>query len=140
MANVPLINGTAYSWADVTVNILNKQIAGITAVSYEDKQAMEDFYGAGNRPVLRGFGKIECTGSITLMNEELEVLMEAAPNGRIQEIEEFDVVIAYAPVNGTVRTHTLKNCRFKGNKRDIKVDDMKFEIQLELLVSHINWA
>ncbi|MCG8476208.1 MAG: hypothetical protein MI784_12140 [Cytophagales bacterium] len=139
MSFAPLVNGRTYSWSDITVNILGNPVAGITAVSYEDKQEMENVYAAGNKPVARGYGKIESTGSITLLADEVESLMSAAPNGRLQEIPEFDIVVAYETESGEVKTHTLKNCRFKSNKRDMKSGDMKMEVAMDLLVSHIEW-
>ena len=136
---LPLINGVSYSWSQVTVNILGKAVAGITSVSYEEKQEIVNNYGAGNYPVSRGFGKIESTGSVTLMMEEVELLTNAAPDRRLQAIPEFDVNITFMPPGGAVKTHVLKNCRFMTNKRDTKVDDTKIEVQLDLVISHIQW-
>ncbi|BDD07520.1 hypothetical protein [Aureibacter tunicatorum] len=139
MKFAPLVNGRTYSWSDITVNILGNPVSGITAVSYEDKQEMENVYGAGEQPVARGYGKIEATGSITLLVDEVEALMNASESGRLQEIPEFDIVVAYETSQGEIKTHTLKNCKFKSNKREMKTGDMKMESALELLISHIEW-
>ncbi len=135
----PLINGTSYSWSQISVNLFNTPINGITAISYEDMQEMQDNYGAGNYPVSRGYGKIEAKGSLTLEMAEIEAISAAVPTGRLQDIPEFDVVVSFLPVGGVIRNHTLHNCRFKGNKRDMKSGDMSVEGQLELIVSHITW-
>ena len=135
----PLINGTAYSWSQILVNIFNTPIAGITAVSYEDEQEMEDQMGAGNYPTSRGYGGIKAKGSITLEMAEVEALQAATPDGRLQGIPEFDIVVSYLPEGGVIRNHTLHNCRFKNNKRDTKAGDMAINVELELLVSHITW-
>jgi hypothetical protein len=135
----PLINGISYSWSQVTVNILGNPVAGITAINYEEKQAIVNNYGAGNLPVSRGFGKIEFTASVTMMMEEVEALMKSVKDGRLQSIPEFDITITYLRASGDVVTHALKNCRFMTNKRDTKVDDTKIEIQLDLVLSHIIW-
>ena len=55
MAFQPLVNGTAYSWSQITVNILGVPVAGVSAVSYTEEQEMQDNYGAGNRPTSRGY-------------------------------------------------------------------------------------
>lgn len=136
----PLINGEAMSWASITVNLFGVPVPGITAISYKDEQEIEDNWGAGNYPVSRGFGPVKAEGSITLLAEEDELLIDKAPEGRLQNIPEFDVVIAYIR-QGTNRviTHTLKNCRFMGNSRDVKQGDKKIEVEHTLIVSHINW-
>ncbi|BDD07441.1 hypothetical protein [Aureibacter tunicatorum] len=139
MKFTPLVNGRTYSWSDVTVNVLGNPVAGITEVTYEEKQDMENVYGAGDRPVARGYGKVEASGSISLLVDEVEALMAEAPNGRLTDIPEFDVVVAYETESGDVITHTIKNCKFKANSRSFKTGDMKMEVKMELLVSHIEW-
>ncbi|MEO1053914.1 MAG: hypothetical protein AAFX87_24975 [Bacteroidota bacterium] len=143
MANeTPLINGESVSWAQLTVNVLNTPIVGITSVSYEDMQEIVDNYGKGNYPVSRGFGKVETKASLTLLAEEADGLVQRAPKGRLQEIPEFDMVVTYLPVGsvGTPISHVVRNCRFKGNKRDIKQGDTKVEVQYEICASHIEWT
>jgi hypothetical protein len=136
----PLINGTSHSWADIVVNLLGVPLAGIVAVKYDDKQDKENNYGAGNMPVSRGRGRIQCTASITLASEEILSLQKAAPNKRIQEIASFDIVVSYIPLNSlSITTDILKNCEFKSNARDVKEGDMKVQTELELIVSHIVW-
>ena len=41
-----LINGKSYEWADIVVNVLGVPIIGITNIEYEEKQGMENIYGA----------------------------------------------------------------------------------------------
>jgi hypothetical protein len=135
----PLINGTAYVWSQIKCNILGVVIAGISKIEYDDKQEMQDNFGAGNRPVSRGYGKIECSAKMTLEMAEVEALQQAAVDGRLQSIPEFDVVVAYLPLGGVVVTHTLHNCRFKTNARSASTGDMAINVDLELLCSHISW-
>ena len=135
---IPLINGVAYDWGQIVVSVLGTPIYGITGVTYNEEQNMEDNYGAGNFPIERGFGQIEFTGSLTLQMKELELLSSVAQNGRIQNIPEFDVVVSYLNDNAVV-THTLKNCRFKNNGREVSAGDNMIEKEIELIVGNINW-
>ena len=135
----PLINGQAYSWGSITLNLLRNIVAGVTAINYTEEQEMEDLYGAGNYPVSRGYGKIKSSGDITLSMEEVEALQKAAPGGRLQAIPPFDIIVSFLASNGNVVTHKLKNCQFKKNQRGMKTGDMSFEIQLDLIMSHIIW-
>jgi hypothetical protein len=135
----PLINGVAYTWSQVNINVLGRLVVGIVAIDYSDKQDMQDNYGQGNYVVSRGIGKIMCEASVTLEAAEVEALQLASPTGRIQDIPEFDVPISYIDNADVLATHTLKNVRFKENKRSAKSGDMTMEVELPLLVSHINW-
>lgn len=135
----PLINGKAYEWADIRLILFGIPVAGITAISYSDKQEMENNYGAGSLPVSRGYGNVMCEASITLESNEVEAITAQAPNGRLQEISEFDVVVSYLPVGGLPVTHTLKMCRFMENVRDAKQGDKKIEVTIPLIVGSIKW-
>jgi len=135
---IPLINGTGYSWGQIIVNVFNTVITGVTGITYDDTQAIEDNFGAGNHVVERGFGQIETTGSLTLHMSELERLTSIAPDRRLQNIPEFDVIVSYINEQGPV-THTLKNCRFKNNGREPSAGDTAIEKEIELAVGEIKW-
>ena len=70
----PLVNGLAYSWSNVIVNVLGRTLIGIDAIDYEEKQDMSDNWGAGVYPVSRGFGNRKATCKITLYQEEVIAL------------------------------------------------------------------
>ena len=136
----PLINGVAYHWASVEVNIFNQAIAGITAIEYDDDQEMQDNYGSGIYPVSRSYGKVKATAKMTLEMAEVVALQKAVPSGRIQDIPEFDVVVTYA--NGlTVVTDVVKNCRFMKNSRASKSGSADgIMVDISLITSHIQWG
>lgn len=139
MAFQPLINGTAYAWSQIVINILGQRPAGVSSINYSEEEEMQDNYGGGNRPVSRGYGRINTTGSITLHMEELEALQLSVSTGRIQDIPEFDIVVSFQPPGGVIVNHTLKNCRFKQNSREVAEGDMAISAEIELQISHINW-
>jgi hypothetical protein len=135
----PLINGIAYGWSSVTVNILGRPVVGITSVSYSESQEMENNYGAGNRPISRGYGRITSEASITLDMTELQALREVAPNGRLADIPEFDIIVSYVPDSNRTVTHTIRNCRFMGDGVEVEEGAMNITQDMELIISHIEW-
>lgn len=139
MASIPLINGTAYDWSQIVFNVLGVEVSGVDEISYSEEQEMTDNYGAGNRPVSRSYGQITTEASITLHMEEVEALQAAAPNGRLQEIPEFDLPVAFLPEGGVITVHVLKNVRFKSNSRSISKGDSAVAVEIPLAVSHIKW-
>ena len=135
---VPLINGRAYDWASIRLSLLAQTVAGITALSYEDNQEKVNNWGGGINPVSRGYGKYEGKASITLEMKELERIQAALPpGGRIQDIAPFPIAISFVNSSNALITHTLHNCEFLNNKRDIKTGDTNIEIALDLILSHI---
>lgn len=133
----PLINGRAYGWADITCSPGGVPMNGITSIEYEDKQEMENIYGAGNRPVARGYGRVTYDGKMTISMEELEARQAVSSTGRIQDIPEFTIVVSYLPDGGKLVTHKLQYCRFKNNGRTVKEGDMKIEHQVDLVIGNI---
>jgi hypothetical protein len=135
-----LINGRAYGWSDIKLNILGVLVAGITAINYSDKQEIDNIYGAGNKPVSRGFGRITYEGSITLSMEEVKGLEKISPTGRIQDIPEFTITVAFVPNESTlITTEKLKFVRFKENKRDSKEGDLSIPVEIPLAIGDIIW-
>lgn len=138
---IPLVRGTRHSWASLEINLLGYNPAGITAISYDDTQEKVNNYGIGIYPVSRGLGKYEATAKITLAAYEIDAIQEAVGTGkRLQDIPPFDIVVAFLPVGeDKLITHTIRNCEFKTNKRDLKQGDTGLEAEFELIVSHIDW-
>ena len=134
-----LINGSAYSWSDIKINIFNTRVVGIDALKYSEEEEIVDNFGAGNRPVSRSYGAITTEGSITLHMEEIEALQAASPSGRLQDIEPFDIIVAFLPKNGVVRTHTLKNCQFMSNGRELTQGESKIAQEITLAIAEIKW-
>lgn len=135
----PLINGKSYEWADIVLNIMGVPIVGIVSIEYEEKQNMENIYGAGAYPVSRGYGKVEPTAKITLKMEEVQNIMSVAPLGRLQSIPEFDISVLYLDSALTTVKHKLRNCRFMDNSRKSNQGDTSIDVELGLILSHIEW-
>lgn len=137
---LPFINGVQYHWGQVAIRALGNVFVGVEKISYEDDQEIVNNYGAGNKVIGQGFGKEEPKASITLFQEELEALVNAAPNRRLQSIPNFDVTVTFIPEAGqALVTHTIRNCRFKNNKREMSSGDTKVTAELMLVPSHIDW-
>ncbi len=135
---VPNINGAAYAWADIRLQLLSQTVAGVTAISYGVKQEKVNNYGAGTNPVSRGLGKREPEASITLEMKEVERIQAALPpGGSLLDIKPFPIAVSFVNSANMLVTHTLHNCEFTENKRDMKTGDTQIEVQLPLILSHI---
>lgn len=137
---IPLINGVEHSWADIAVVAAGVLLVGITEINYADEQVVENAYGIGSNPVGRGYGNITPSADITISRKEVEALRAASPTGRLQDIEPFDIIVAYIPIKGNTKfTHTIKQCSFANDSASWKQGDTHNNVNLKLVPSAIVW-
>ncbi len=133
--------GTRLGWSNMTVNILGRNVLGISAVNYSDEQEKENLYGAGSLPVARGLGNVKTEASITLAIEEVEALQNIAPNGNLRELPPFDIIVQFKDkISNKIVTDVIKYCEFTNNKRDIKQGDKTIDVEFKLAVAFIEWG
>lgn len=137
---VPYINGKLYDWADIVLTIAGVPVTGVTGIEYKDDQDIVAKYGAGRFPVGFAKGRITCTGKIVLYQEEVEAIQRQSITGRLQDIAPFDIGVTYMPDTGIVKHDKLRNCMFKNNGRGWKEGDTGQEVEIDLLMSHIEWS
>lgn len=134
----PLINGVAHSWANLDVRISGVLVTGITKISYNEEQEMENIYGAGQYPVARGYGRIKADGSITLLREEIEEIRAGSPTGRLQDIAPFPIIVSFLPQAGQkIKVDVLHDVQFADDGLEISEGDTSNSKELKLILSHI---
>lgn len=137
-----LINkfGKMAGWNSVTVNVLGRDVEGITELEYSDSVELENAKGSGKYPCGRAEGNYEAKASITLYAEEVIALQSALPRGkRLSDIAPFDIIVEYE-YNDLKVKDVIHNCQFKGRSVAAKQSDKTITNKLELVVSHIEWA
>jgi hypothetical protein len=131
--------GKLIGWNSITVNMMGRDVEGITAVKYGDEVEKENAYGAGGYPIGRGSGNYTATASITLKKEEVIAIQRSLPPGiRLTDIAPFDITVQYD--YQTVKyTDRIRNCEFTGNSVEVAQNDKTIDTEFELIVSHIDW-
>ncbi|AFL98376.1 hypothetical protein [Ornithobacterium rhinotracheale] len=139
MATVVNPFGKMQGWNKITINLLGRDVVGISELSYSDTTKKENAYGAGNMPVGRTEGNYEAKASITLYKEEVDAITKSLPSGkRLQDIEPFDIIVLYDK-KGEIRKDRINYCEFTGNSVEVKQNDGSISVKCELIVSHIDW-
>uniref|UniRef100_UPI0039A55605 hypothetical protein n=1 Tax=Ornithobacterium rhinotracheale TaxID=28251 RepID=UPI0039A55605 len=139
MANIINSFGKLQGWNNITVNLLGRDVVGITELSYSDSTKKENAYGLGGQPVGRTEGNYEAKASITLLKEEINAITKVLPAGkRLQDIEPFDIIVLYDR-NGEILKDRINYCEFTGNSVETKQNDGSIAVKCELIVSHIDW-
>lgn len=136
--NTPLINGRAYEFASIVIQMLGAPVISATAISYNEEQEKSNNFGAQTRPVSRGHGAIEASASVTIGQNDVEAMRNIAPDGSLLKIGAFDIVVTFLNESQPV-THILKNAEFKNDGIDISEGDMDSQFSFELVISHIKW-
>jgi hypothetical protein len=136
---IPLINGKQHEWADITLNILGVPFGGATSIEYSETQAMKNVMAAGNRPYGRIYGEFTPTAKVNLLAKEVENIQSVAVGGVIQNIPEFNIIVTFVDAALIPVKHTLRNCRFMTNSRKSARGDGEIEVELELIISHIEF-
>ena len=139
-----IINGKRYSWSSIQLSLLGNLVMGITSINYMDEEEINGVKGASKYDIGYTQENVTCSGSITLLREELDAIQKAAAVagiGRIQDIPAFAIPVSYADENGIIHTDTLRSVKFK--KRDGggsagSTDALSSEI--DLYIGKIDWA
>jgi hypothetical protein len=137
---IPLVNGKQYEYADITMIVLGTPILGVTNIEYGEEDNIENVYATGRYPIGRGYGQITPAAKVTILMNEVMNIVSAAPNGRIQDIPEFDIIVDYTDVNLIPVTHKIRNCKFKTNKISTATGDTSIPIEIDLVPSHIEYV
>lgn len=135
---LPLINGTAYDYTQITMIVLGVPIVSVTSIDYEESQEKTNNFGTGNKPVSRGQGPIDATGSVEISMNDSEAIREVAPEGSLLQIPAFDIIVVFGnPQN--VQTHVLKNVEFTTDGHSSTQGDTDLKRSYDLVISHVKY-
>lgn len=141
MNNEIAINNELYSWSNVRLNLLGRNVVGLKSIDYGDKQDVNGVKGRGSKDVGFVKGNYQADGKIGFEMSEVEALNSSLPAGQsIFDIAPFNVTICYRNSANKLITHVLYNCVFKEQRRSGKSGEVKeFEVELPLYVGEIDW-
>jgi hypothetical protein len=135
------INGELYTYANVRINLLGRNLVGIKGIEYKDSQEVKGVKGRGKKDIGYVSGNYTAEAKLMLEMSEVEALNRSlAPGDSIMDIEQFDIPVVFTNKNNLLVTHVLKGCKFMGQNRTGKAGEVKeFEVELPLYVAEIQW-
>ena len=136
-----MVNGNEYAWEDIEVVMLGRPVVGIRGIEYKEEQTKTNIYGRGNKPVARTKGNKTYSGSITLLQSEVEALQAAAGEGKsLNDLPRFYITVAYAPKSGgAITTDILRDCEFMDLTKAMNQNDPNMEVNLMLVIGSIDY-
>ena len=122
---------TQNSWKNISVVVLGRTIDGITAIKYKRTVKKEHVYGRGNKSQGIVSGNEEITGSITLLQSELEAMVAAAAAGgrNLSELA-LDIVHSYENDAGTITTDIVVGAQFTEYEKAMSQGDTHMKVEL----------
>ncbi len=123
-----------HEWSDVNVILAGRPVIGIRGVSYTSSQEKEALYGKGNKPHAMQRGNKSYSGSIRLLQSELEALERAAGGDALDAT--FNVVVAYGnpSLGNRFSTDLLRGCEITEIPKGLNQNDKFMEIELPVVM------
>ena len=135
--NTVLINGISYSWTNITFAPYGVPLMGITKINYKAKQEKTNNYGAGSKPVSRGYGREEYEASIEVFTEEWKRFINAAPDKNPLKIPPTDFPVIYAGEGVPPVTDILQMAEFLEDPLEANEGDTKLLVTVPLIIAGV---
>ncbi len=137
-----IVNGNEYSWGDIEIMLpgSNVPVSGITGVEYSEKQEKAAIHARGYKPHKIGRGKKEYSGSVSILQSELEAMIQALPAGKsLTDLAPAIITISYAPEGGVMVTDQCVGVEFSELKKGMKTGDTHQVIDLPFVCLDIRY-
>ena len=95
-------NSKQYAWSNLEIVAFGRKLLGARAIEYKTNKEKEVVYGAGDEPMGVQHGNKSYSGTLTILQSEIEAMTRLALENGFEDITdfEFDVVVAYVPKGG----------------------------------------
>lgn len=138
-----LVNGKAYDYTQIVLTALGVPVVGVTSISYTEEQEKVNNYGTGARPVSRGRGNIEASGSLDISMNDVEALRDAAvsagiASGSLLGIPAFDITVTFGNEQAPT-THVLKNVEFASDGMEAADGDTDINRSFDIVMSNVEY-
>lgn len=135
-----LINGQAYDFTNIQVNIMGVNVVGVSAINYSTTQEKTNNFGTGNEAVSRGKGAKEPSGNFELSMNDVENIRDAAPNRDLLDLPAFDIVLIYNNTGNPVRNHVLENVEFASDGVDTSLGDTDIRFTFDIAIGKVRYV
>lgn len=133
-----LINGTAYSYSQIIINVMNVPVLDITSINYTEEQEKTNEGGIGELPVSRGRAGITASGSLEIGMTDVEALRDVAPKGKLIKLLPFDILVIFGNAQRVV-THTLEDVEFLDDGVETSHGDTRIARTFNLIIGNIKY-
>jgi hypothetical protein len=124
-----------FSWSETEIRIAGGMAVGIMGAQWNVEQEKEEVYGKGNEPLAIKSGNKKYAGTLTLLQNELERLLDSFKGfgSDVTSIPAFEVQIAFANETGDLVTYSLSGCQFTSGPMNAAQNMKRMEIALPIM-------
>lgn len=128
---VVTINGQEYGWGDITIFMWGQPVLRARAIEYKVSQQTEPLRGAGREPLAIQCGERSYSGSITVLQSELEAFNRTARTKMHKNIvgTSSDIVVMYMK-DLVVTVDKIDGATFEEYTKGMKTGDLHGEHQI----------
>lgn len=126
-------DSSQFAYADMSVQIGARVITGLRGVRYKEAQEKEFVYGKGVKPLAIQAGNIAYEGELMLLQNELELLIQAAPRQSLLNSRDVIVTITYGDATGLLITDRLTGVEFTEVEKGMNQNDKFREVTLPIM-------
>jgi hypothetical protein len=138
---VTIIDGPAIGWGNIEIVIFGFPLRQVTKLEFKRSQKKENLYGSGYKPIHRGYGQVEYTGSIELYIDEWKRIIASSPERNPFLIQPFDITIVYTVKSTNIPTgqvDILRECEFSEDSMSTASGDTKILVSVPLIIGGID--
>lgn len=136
MANIPLINGRAYSHTSLQFKIKGVTYLEVKELKYSDNLEPGEVEGTAAQVLGRTLGKYKCEASVTVTRYTGNLIQAALGKGFMAV--PFDIVAGYKDDGMPLIVDTIRGCRIKKNDTSSSGSDPN-ELTFDLHPMYILW-
>lgn len=129
-----IFNSQEYEWSSVTAIVAGRNVTGLRGIEYSAAQEKEALYAKGNKPHAIQRGNKSYTGTLTLLQSELDALQQAA-GGDALDVR-MNIIVSYGnPSRGdVVTTDLLRGVEITEIPKGMKQGDKFMEVALPVIM------
>ncbi len=134
----PLVNGINYAWVNISIILFGTPVVGIVAIDYKKKQEKKNNYGAGSKPVSRGYGREEYEGSLELYTDTWKAIIAGSPDRNPCLIPFFDIPVSFGGNGVQATKDVLRAVEFLEDPFEGKEGDTALMVKIPLIIGGID--
>jgi hypothetical protein len=138
MATSVMKNGINYSWSNISCILFGNVVVGISKLEYNEKQTKENNYGFGDKPISRGYGNYEYSGSMELYLDEWKKIIAGSPDRSPLNIPPFEITVLFGGSRVVFSKDVLQYVEFLENPLDANQGDSKLMVKIPLIIGNIS--
>lgn len=130
-----IVNGKAYDWGDVDVDIPGLYLE-VQGIDYNDELEKEPVYGFGSKPRGYGTGNYKADGKMSMLRDDYyELLDYCRKKGKpLYRLDIPKIAVSYANNGGKTRTDILNKVTFTKNSSKAAQGDKSLTVDLDFII------